>query len=315
MIEKNMKTIKENYTSEKNIKELEPRSRGIDFLESLEKVKNKTNELIQMQMDLEELYSDLDFHREEIHNMTKKWLETQAELEEKNYAFKSLQNQLKKLYRKSELHEKEINNLRKKLQKNEDEKDKPEIQLYKTKDKPLSKDKEVEKTKSEIISQQSELQQKLQEIDTIQADLEKKQEKLNAILQNSETRHEENSMLYKQLEEINEEMTSGEQTLNLFKSELNEIKTQLISNPVQPLKTDEFIGFLQEELRQKQKEIKIRDEIIKKIRENKTPLDANQKHDNFEEKYYDLKDQFDQLDEEHIKLRRAAEKLINEYGL
>ena len=339
--------------------ELQLNTRGVDFLNSLEKVKEKTDELIQTQIDLEDLYSDLDFHREEILTMTKKWLETQTELEEKNYAFHYLQNELKKLYRKSELHEKEINSLRKELQKSQTEDKKlqrvPPDQSVKVDTSKVSKDEnvvgisqlltflgeiqhgldseyekevpppkddiralkgdEVEKARAKLLTKQSELQQKSQEIDVIQADLEKKQEELETILRDSELQQTENVLLHKQIEKIDEEMESGEQTLNLFKAELDEIKTQLMNNPLQNLETDEVIGFLKNELQQKQEELEVRNDIIEKIRENKTPSDESVMHQDYKEEYYTLKKQFDQLDEEHLELKQAVEKLINEYDL
>lgn len=44
------------------------------FLDSFRKITNKTDELQKMQKELEEIYSDLDFHMNEIYMISKKWM-------------------------------------------------------------------------------------------------------------------------------------------------------------------------------------------------------------------------------------------------
>ena len=166
-----------------------------NFLNSLKKITEKTDELKQMQIELENMYADLDYHVKEIHLITKKWIEGQTEHEN-----------------------------------------------------------ETTQEREELGHSQSELQQQLQKVSKIQSELQLKQDEQRS--HNDPKQHNMDvSSLKKQVDEINNEMEEEEQIFNTFEESLNEIKTQLNTNPVQMLKTNKLVDLLQSKLQQKQEQL------------------------------------------------------------
>jgi len=324
-----IKTIskKDDLSFEKD-KEITKISMGIDFLKALNKVKEKTNQLKRVLVDLEDLQMDLDFHSEEIQTMANKWVQTQAELEEKKYECRHLLSMLKLQQRQSDRRELEINNLKKEIRRYQTEIDiqrekllqkeaeidnltlqpqyKEEQILYNS-DNLISTENDLEKTRKELENNRLELQKKMQEIEELQRDLTEKQEESQLASSDSE----EIMQIQEQIKKIFDEIGEENHTFDEFKSELDELKKQLKENPLQQLSDNEAINLLHNELNSTNAELELRNEIIKKIRNGKSSVNDHY-DEGYRDKYCKLKDEFDTLNEEYRELKNAVEKLVEE---
>jgi PAS domain S-box-containing protein len=334
-------------------KMVEPRYKlgDIDSLNSLEKVKEKTYGFNQNQTDindLEDLYSDIDSHEEEIHLLNKKWIESQSELEDKNYAFRRLQNEFKKQKRRTELRDQEFDQLVKELfksqvgleNKNDEIEQLKQIIEQRREGMEPWHEKKSGREDEEIIRVQLDLKDGVlktrdEEVEKtkIQTDLEKKREELDVARSDFETESIEMVSLQKQVEDINKEAKKREQTLNWFNTELEGIKKQLSDSQAALKEKNMVIEDLQTGLEYKQKvldavnaDLEIRnqiiDEIEKQLEEQQiTLLDGNKTSvkdgmpDPYEQEYHNLKKQFSQLDEENRELKTAVEKLLEKIDL
>ena len=83
---------------------------GLEFLKTFEKVMCKAEEFKQIKEELEDTFMDLEFHRDELQNITKKYIKSQVALEERNYEIRKLQNELKRLQKRAESREEEVFN-------------------------------------------------------------------------------------------------------------------------------------------------------------------------------------------------------------
>lgn len=313
-------------------KEITKISMGIDFLKSLNKVKEKTNQLKRVLVDLEDLQTDLDFHSEEIQAMANNWVQTQAELEEKKYECRHLLSTLKLQQKQADRRELEIENLIKEIKRYQTEFDiqrekllqkeseintlalqpqyKEERALFNY-DNLISTENELEKAKKEMKSNQLELQKKMQGIEELQRELVQKQEETKEENQLTASNSEEITQIQKQINKIFEEIGEEDHIFDGLKSELVELKKQLVENPIQPLSNNETINLLQNELNSTNAELELRNEIIKKLRNGRPSVD-NHYDEEYHNKYCKLKDEFDALNEDYRELKNAVEKLVEE---
>jgi len=282
------------------VSKLTIKNKNNNFLKSLRRITEKTDELKQMQQDLESMYTNLDYHMKEIHLITKKWMDGQTEpinktVENKNVEVEKFEQKIEQL--KTGLKE-QFNET---ISKNEELK-------------TVNDEVEKNKAREELTLSQLELQRQLQQVNKIQAELQLKQEELELERNNSEQHNEDVSLLKKQVDELNNEVEAEEQLFSTFEESLNDIKTQLDNNPDQFLRANRLVNALQDKLQQKQEEldaananITAKSEIITKISSNRS-IYTSEPEDNYKEKYYDLKKQFDQLVSENSEYKTTMGK-------
>jgi hypothetical protein len=301
-------------------------SMGIDFLKALDRTRKKTSQLKNVLSDLEDLQMDLDFHSDEIQAMANKWVEAQTELEEKKYECRHLISILKLQQRQSDRLELENNNLAKEIKRYQSELDlqrekflQKESEInnlplqpqYKEElislnyDNFVSKENDFIKAKQELESNQRELQKRMQEIEELKTELLEKQEEDQLTSVDNEEITEIKEQISKMFEEIGEETT----TFNELKSELAELKKQLKENQIELPNDVGAAGFLQSQLESANAEIELRNEIIRKLRKER-PRVIDDYDEEYQDRYLELKDQFDVLHEDYIELKNAAKKLI-----
>lgn len=291
--------------------ELKQISQGMDYLQSLAKVKEKTDQLKYLLTELDDLHTEFEFHNEEITSLIKKWIQSQAELEEKKYECGHLATTLKIQQKQLERRDCEIEQLNSKLRqqqqaldtqqelllKKEAERDLISVTLQENssptilkKDNQKEQD-DVETAKKELRKNQLRLQEKIKEVAQLQQELLETKEDMEPEQQNSAQQDEELLLLQQQLDQLNEEIERENQTMYVFKEELETIKNNLASNPLHP-KCDNDEG-------------ETAPSYLKNSEERKSKIQQD-----YQEKYSQLKEEFEEMSEEYQEFKRAVEKLI-----
>lgn len=291
--------------------ELKQISQGMNYLHSLAKVKEKTDQLKYLLTELDDLHTEFEFHNEEINSLIKKWIQSQAELEEKKYECRQLATTLKIQQKQLERRDCEIEQLNSQLHQQQQEMDaQHELLLKKEAERNLisitpqknnspmilKKDNQkeqddVEIAKEELRRNQLRLQEKIKEVTQLQQELLETKENMESEEGNSDQQDEELLLLQQQLDQLNKEIERENQTMYVFKEELEAIKNNLASSPIHSECDNDEGGEIPSYLKNNEE------------RKNKIQQD-------YQEKYSKLKEEFEEMSEEYQEFKRAVEKLI-----
>lgn len=316
---------KKQKISEKVPITLQTTSHGLEFLKSFEKVMSKAEEFKQIKEELEDTFMDLEFHRDELQNISKKYIESQVALEESNYEIRKLQNELKRLQKRVESREEEVYKLQQDINKNKNN----EIKQWKFKDdilkyEPIQKINELRIKKEDLLAREKELkelQQKLKNnLNNKPSYNQSIKQPYDEVINKSEKddffSHKDISISQK-VNEINDELKMGEMALNWFKDELEKIKKQEKEIDEKLIEKDNQIYELNKKLKEKQEninainiELDIRKRVINDIKNTET-IDHGKLKQLNEENFY-LREELDRLNDDHNELKLAIDKLLYE---
>ncbi len=291
--------------------ELKQISQGMDYLQSLTKVKEKTDQLKYLLTELDDLHTEFEFHNEEITSLINKWIQSQAELEEKKYECGQLATTLKIQQKQLERRDQEIEQLNKQLQKHQLEINTQQELLLKKEayhnfisitphenisPVVLEKDREIEQDEFEIAQEELRknqvlLQERIKEVTQLQQELLEAEEDMAPEQHNSNNHDEELLLLQKQLDQLNKEIEQENQTMYVFKEELETIKDNLVNSSFHAEGDKDTT------------------EMALKAQENKQKR-ATATQQDYQEKYSQLKEEFEEMSEEYQEFKRAVEKLI-----
>ena len=320
-IVKDFETINEINKKEKP-KKIKTTSRGLEFLNSLENVIEKTENLRHFQEELEDAYYDLNFHRDELQSITRRWVETQVVLEERDYEIRKLNSELRRLQKKVETRQEEVYLLQDKIKNDEPKSLKYESSSNGINARNFEKlhppeiyrkiNLNVEQEKEDLLLKRQDLLQKNKELKELKSKLLKTKEQ-EIILEKPITSEDNKEQINFEIKEITEELKKGNLTFNWFKEELEKIKTEKTESNEELMKKIKLINKLEEDLRKKQQkidklseEIGVRNEIISNFRKTQEIQDSE-----INKKEYDsLKRQYEELEEDHIELKKAVENLL-----